>query len=55
MSVQARELALDCYLEVLRNIAHYAVELDPATTALHRKYLEDPGGRATYLREPRRS
>jgi GGDEF domain-containing protein len=38
---RARELVLDCYLAAIRNIAHYAVELEPQTTALHRKYLED--------------
>jgi diguanylate cyclase (GGDEF)-like protein len=38
---QARDLMLDCYLAVIRNIAHYSVELEPETTALHRKYLED--------------
>jgi GGDEF domain-containing protein len=38
---QTRELALDCYLAAIRNIAHYAVELEPQTTAQHRKYLED--------------
>jgi len=38
---KASELALDCYLTAIRNIAHYAVDLEPQTTALHRKYLED--------------
>jgi diguanylate cyclase (GGDEF)-like protein len=38
---KARALALDCYLGTIRNIAHYSVELDPETTNLHRKYLED--------------
>jgi len=38
---QARDSVLDCYLAVIRNIAHYSVELEPETTALHRKYLED--------------
>jgi diguanylate cyclase (GGDEF)-like protein len=38
---QARELALDCYLSAIRNIAQYAIELEPETTALYRKYLED--------------
>jgi GGDEF domain-containing protein len=40
-SCQLRELTLDCYLGAIRNIANYAIELEPATTALHRKYLED--------------
>jgi GGDEF domain-containing protein len=44
---QSRELVLDCYLAVIRNIAHYAVELEPGTTALHRKYLEDLAARAS--------
>ena len=38
---QSRDLALDCYLTAIRNMAFYAVELDPQTTGLHRKYLED--------------
>jgi diguanylate cyclase (GGDEF)-like protein len=38
---QAGDLALACYLAAIRNIAHYAVELEPETTALHRKYLEE--------------
>jgi len=38
---QAHDLALDCYLAAIRNIAHYAVELEPETTTLHRKYLDD--------------
>ncbi len=41
---QVRDLALDCYLGAIRNTAHYAVETDPATTALHRKYLEELAG-----------
>jgi GGDEF domain-containing protein len=43
----ARELVLDCYLAAIRNIAHYAVELEPETTALHRKYLEDSAAQAS--------
>src|ERR1700735_5470131 len=44
---QARDLALDCYLAAIRNIAHYTVELEPQTTALHRKYLEDLAAQVT--------
>jgi diguanylate cyclase (GGDEF)-like protein len=44
---QTRELALDCYLTAIRNIAHYAVELEPETTARHRKYLEDLAARTS--------
>jgi GGDEF domain-containing protein len=40
-SQQNRDLALECYLSAIRNMAQYAVELGPETTALHRKYLED--------------
>ena len=40
-SHQSRDLALECYLAAIRNMAQYAVELGPETTALHRKYLED--------------
>jgi GGDEF domain-containing protein len=38
---KSRDLALDCYLSAIRNIAHYAIELDPAISAQHRKYLEE--------------
>ena len=38
---RAHDLALDCYLAAIRNIAHYAVELEPEITTLHRKYLDD--------------
>jgi GGDEF domain-containing protein len=37
----SRDLALDSYVAAIRNIAFYAVELDPQITALHRKYLEE--------------
>jgi diguanylate cyclase (GGDEF)-like protein len=40
-SKEAHKLVLDCYLAAIRNMAHYAVELEPQTTALHRKFLED--------------
>lgn len=55
---EARDLALDCYLQTIRNIGHYAVELEPETTALHRKYLEEvalraSGGSAEDLNETR--
>src|SRR5580704_1597608 len=40
-SQQSRDLALECYLAAIRNMAQYAVELGPETTALHRKYLEE--------------
>jgi GGDEF domain-containing protein len=55
---QLRELSLDCFLGTLRNLAHYAVELDPATTAAHRKQLEEvaamvEGGSAEALTESR--
>jgi diguanylate cyclase (GGDEF)-like protein len=36
---QQRDLAFDCYLAAIRNTAHYAIELDDAITAPHRKYL----------------
>jgi diguanylate cyclase (GGDEF)-like protein len=38
---QSRDIALDCYISAIRNMAHYAVELDPQITAQHRDYLED--------------
>jgi GGDEF domain-containing protein len=40
-SHRARALALDCYMEALRNVAHYAVEIDDDITGLHRKYVND--------------
>jgi len=37
--LEARDLALDCYVNALRNASHYAVELDPQLTSPHRQYL----------------
>ena len=36
---QIRAAVLDCYVLAIKNIAHYAVELDDELTASHRKYL----------------
>ncbi len=53
-----RETTLECYVSAIRNVAHYAVELDAGVTALHRKYLEDmaaevAGGKPESLAESR--
>jgi GGDEF domain-containing protein len=34
-------LALDCYVSAIRNIAHYAADLEPELTGPYRKYLEE--------------
>jgi len=39
-----RALVLDCYLAAINNMAHYAVDLEPAITAPHRKYLSRLAG-----------
>src|ERR1022692_3942351 len=39
-SHQIRAEVLDCYVLAIRNIAHYAVELDGDITRSHRKYLD---------------
>src|ERR1022692_613620 len=39
-SHQIRAAVLDCYVLAIKNIAHYAIELDGELTASHRKYLE---------------
>src|SRR5665647_469825 len=39
-SLQIRAAVLDCYVLAIKNIAHYAVELDEELTGPHRKYLE---------------
>jgi GGDEF domain-containing protein/uncharacterized protein YqeY len=39
-SHQIRAAVLDCYVLAIKNIAHYAVDLDQELTASHRKYLE---------------
>ncbi len=44
MSYRLRTAALDCYLAAINNIAHYAVDLDAAITAPHRKYVGDLAG-----------
>jgi GGDEF domain-containing protein len=38
---ESRELTLDCYVSAIRNIAHYAADLEPELTVPHRKYLEE--------------
>lgn len=40
-SHQIRAEVLDCYLLAIRNIAHYAVEVDEEITSTHRKYLKE--------------
>ena len=40
-SHQLRAELLDCYLQAIKNIANYAVELDEEITPPHRKYLKD--------------
>lgn len=34
------QLALDCYVSAIRNIAHYAADLEPELTGPYRNYLE---------------
>jgi len=36
---RARDLAVDCYVAAIKNIAHYVVELDESLTVPHREYL----------------
>src|SRR3954464_5230382 len=38
-SLQQREATLDCYLTAIRNVAHYALELDEDLTKQFRKHL----------------
>ena len=37
---QIRAAVLDCYVQAIKDIAHYAIELDGELTGPHRKYLE---------------
>jgi GGDEF domain-containing protein len=39
-SHQIRAEVLDCYVLAIKNIAHYAIELDPEITSTHRQYLD---------------
>jgi GGDEF domain-containing protein len=48
---EVRELALDCYLTAIRNVAHYAIELDDEITAPHRKHLTVLAGEVTSARK----
>jgi len=55
---EARQLALDSYVDALRNLARYTVDLDSAFTEPHRRYLntlaeEVAGGRPEVLVESR--
>jgi GGDEF domain-containing protein len=38
---QLRTIALECYIDAIKNVAHYAVDLDATLTVPHRKYLSD--------------
>jgi GGDEF domain-containing protein len=40
-SYESRRIVLDCYIEALRNMSNYAVELDPEVTTIHRRYLSE--------------
>jgi GGDEF domain-containing protein len=40
-SHRVRTIALDCYLAAIHNMAEFAVDLDAAITAPHRRYLSD--------------
>jgi GGDEF domain-containing protein/ElaB/YqjD/DUF883 family membrane-anchored ribosome-binding protein len=38
---EAQDFPLDCYIYAIRNMAHYAADLEPDLTGRHRKYLND--------------
>ena len=38
---QMRQIALECYLAAIGNMAHYAVDLESAITGPHRQYLSN--------------
>ena len=40
LCVESNRLALDCYVSAIRNIAHYAADLEPELTGPYRNYLE---------------
>ena len=42
--LEERNLALDCYVDALRNAAHYAVEVDPQSIPAYRQYLNAVAG-----------
>jgi GGDEF domain-containing protein len=48
---EVRDIALDCYLTAIRNVAHYAIELDDEITAPHRKYLTALAGEVASARK----
>jgi GGDEF domain-containing protein len=41
LSYQLRTVVLDCYSQAIKNVAHYAVELEGGLTADYRKHLND--------------
>lgn len=46
----AMDMLLDCYLMAIRNVAHYAIELDDEITAPHRQYLTALAGEVASAR-----
>lgn len=55
---QERNAAVDCYVAAIRTLAHYTIELEPAITEPHRKYLtaladEAGSGKPDVLEETR--
>ena len=38
-SHRIRAAVLDCYVQAIKNVAHYAVELDEEVSITHRKHL----------------
>jgi GGDEF domain-containing protein len=40
-SYEARRVVVECYIEALRNMSNYAVELEPEVTRVHRQHLNE--------------
>src|SRR6516164_7058456 len=46
-----RQLTLDCYIRAIKNVAHYAIELDGEATKRYRNYVNALAGEVEVLKD----